>query len=633
MKCKSLFSHDRNARTTNLLPLFMTFWDRFNNLGIIQHLARPAARGRHAILSNRIAWLTFLLCNVLGSAHALIFSWDITATTLGTIGVLSLFTIALNAAGYTRLSRLWLCLLIPAGLLMLSIIYKLAQPDMPASTYFNFRFVLFASSVLPFMVCTPQERKLLITCLAEGLLCLLLYDVLHHAFGVNYDHANFSDTTYYYTNVVICFAYVAMHVVIYMIKRSPENTLGTDAPSVELPVATRPSFVPSSSGTDQQQLIRTNQELVKHNHELQQFSYAVSHNLRGSVASLLGLINLIDRAGLDSQNDQVFDHISDAALRLDAIIKDLGKIIDIRHDIFRIRQRVDLQHEIGEIKKLFREKLLVSDIVIREELQTTDLYSVKPMLHSILYNLISNGIKYRSDERRPEILISSSENLEYYILKVTDNGLGIDLKQHSQDLFRLYKRFHNHTEGRGLGLYLVKLQCEALGGTIDLTSELNQYTTFTVYLKKPENVTKQVLYSEPHARIFYDAELNATGVIWQEAAEPAAYRKVISKCIELLKVYQSSNWIFDASFHAQHDLENARWFIEEALPLAARNGLQRIGRITPDKVVTPYTAYTEEHAAYASLEIQHSVFTKPEHVSSWLRHEHEKSIISNFPSA
>src|SRR5690606_258911 len=151
-------------------------------------------------------------------------------------------------------------------------------------------------------------------------------------------------------------------------------------------------------------------------------------------------------------------------------------------------------------------------VTIDTDLKVESLYSVKPMVHSILYNLISNSIKYRSPNRLPIISVSTSENVNYYLIKVTDNGLGIDLAQHRDNLFRLYKRFHLHTDGKGLGLYLVKLQCESLGGFIDVDSVVNGYTSFTVYLKKPDNINRQILYERPEAQIFFDATINSTGV-------------------------------------------------------------------------------------------------------------------------
>jgi signal transduction histidine kinase len=86
--------------------------------------------------------------------------------------------------------------------------------------------------------------------------------------------------------------------------------------------------------------------------------------------------------------------------------------------------------------------------------------------------------KIRATDRQPVIEVTTYEDDKFYILEVKDNGLGLDIKQNQDSLFKLYKRFHFHTDGKGLGLYLVKLQCESLGGSIRVESEINRYAKF-----------------------------------------------------------------------------------------------------------------------------------------------------------
>jgi signal transduction histidine kinase len=117
------------------------------------------------------------------------------------------------------------------------------------------------------------------------------------------------------------------------------------------------------------------------------------------------------------------------------------------------------------------------------------IHSVKPYIDSILMNLVSNAIKYRHPKRKPIITISTEQYKNYVCLSVQDNGLGIDLMKHKDKLFRLYSRFHSHVEGKGMGLYLVKTQVEALGGKVEVTSEVNHGITFKIFLQmKMENV-------------------------------------------------------------------------------------------------------------------------------------------------
>lgn len=105
------------------------------------------------------------------------------------------------------------------------------------------------------------------------------------------------------------------------------------------------------------------------------------------------------------------------------------------------------------------------------------LHSHKAYLYSIFYNLISNAIKYRS--AKPLIVtISVEDSPEKFIVQLTDNGIGIDLRRHHDDLFRPYKRFNNDKKGKGLGLFLVKSHMDALQGTISIHSEPDKGTSF-----------------------------------------------------------------------------------------------------------------------------------------------------------
>ncbi|MEO0585861.1 MAG: ATP-binding protein, partial [Bacteroidota bacterium] len=110
----------------------------------------------------------------------------------------------------------------------------------------------------------------------------------------------------------------------------------------------------------------------------------------------------------------------------------------------------------------------------------TKIQGIKAYFHSIFYNLLSNAIKYQHPDRPPHIRISGSVNGASLQVTVQDNGLGIDLNRFRSQIFSLYKRFHDHVDGKGLGLYLVKAQTEAMGGNIKLESEVNVGSTFTL---------------------------------------------------------------------------------------------------------------------------------------------------------
>lgn len=110
------------------------------------------------------------------------------------------------------------------------------------------------------------------------------------------------------------------------------------------------------------------------------------------------------------------------------------------------------------------------------------MYAIRSYLYSILYNLISNAIKYRRQHQNTVIAIESHQLEDYVKVVVKDNGMGIDLDLHQNSIFKLYKRLTTHQEGRGLGLYLVKVQTEAMGGKIRVDSTLGKGSCFCIYL-------------------------------------------------------------------------------------------------------------------------------------------------------
>ena len=113
----------------------------------------------------------------------------------------------------------------------------------------------------------------------------------------------------------------------------------------------------------------------------------------------------------------------------------------------------------------------------------TLLFSAKN-LRSVVYNLLSNALKYRHPERAPAVRLSYQAIGDYQVLAVQDNGLGLDLAQGQERLFAMFQRLHTHVEGTGLGLYMVKRMVENAGGRIEVQSQLGKGTTFSVYFPK-----------------------------------------------------------------------------------------------------------------------------------------------------
>ncbi len=146
---------------------------------------------------------------------------------------------------------------------------------------------------------------------------------------------------------------------------------------------------------------------------------------------------------------------------------------------------INLNTIVEKVKVILEAEINETDAVIHKTFDPDFMFlSLSPYVESIVLNLLSNAIKYRHPERAVQITIKATHEDAYVRIDVTDNGLGMDVTQHKENIFNLYKRFHFHVEGKGLGLYLVRTQVEALGGRIEVMENVTGGLTFTFWLKR-----------------------------------------------------------------------------------------------------------------------------------------------------
>ncbi len=229
-------------------------------------------------------------------------------------------------------------------------------------------------------------------------------------------------------------------------------------------------------------------EIVQRNKDLEQFSYIISHNLRSPVANIIGITGLLEDGVIEREEEKdLMVELSNSAQKLDGVIKDINTVLQVKHEVGEKREIVhlsELAEDIeGNLEKIVRrEKAKITyDFSAMEEI-----FVFKSYLYSIFYNLVTNSLKYRQPEHAPVISISSFKTGNKYGLIFKDNGLGIDLEKKKDQVFGLYKRFHFHVEGKGMGLYMVKMQVETLGGKVTIHSEVNKGTEFRIEFETTE---------------------------------------------------------------------------------------------------------------------------------------------------
>jgi PAS domain S-box-containing protein len=227
-------------------------------------------------------------------------------------------------------------------------------------------------------------------------------------------------------------------------------------------------------------------ELSQNNKDLKQFSYVTSHNLRAPIANLLGLTSLIDQYKIPNKSlKQIIDGVRQSALMFDDTVKDLSKVLVIKDQTNIIKVEVNFATVVNNVLKQLGVALEDHTVKINYKFADAPFVLFTPSyMESVLLNLFTNAIKYKSLKRKLKIDIVSNNTDDFVILKFKDNGIGIDIEKYKDKVFKLYQRFHDNPDGKGLGLYLVKSQIEALGGSITLESEVNKGTTFIIKFKK-----------------------------------------------------------------------------------------------------------------------------------------------------
>lgn len=219
------------------------------------------------------------------------------------------------------------------------------------------------------------------------------------------------------------------------------------------------------------------------NLRLQNFAYIVSHNIRSHWANMQGLMNIMRFTQAPEERETYLELIGRAINNLGNTIEDLNQILNIKKEFAQPRVSVSLKDEINLIKDTLIHEIVEAGARVETFMPHNLKVKVVPAyLNSILLNLFTNALKYRSPERPLVIEVHAFKKDSRVVLRIADNGLGIDLQKAKDKIFGLYKTFHNHPQARGFGLFMVKTQVEAMGGTISVESQPNVGTAFTLEL-------------------------------------------------------------------------------------------------------------------------------------------------------
>jgi len=235
------------------------------------------------------------------------------------------------------------------------------------------------------------------------------------------------------------------------------------------------------AGQEQQLLVN---ELSRRILELDQFVYIISHNLRTPLSNLTGLINILEEDLLDEYNKGIVKLFKSATNRLSETILDLTHILNLKEKNGVEVARIDFSEIFEKVCSSFTEQIEQLGITLTYKFDCTHVLFNKSYMESILTNLLSNAIKYRDMNRLLEVNINLlKDDQNNCILTFSDNGIGINMDANKDELFGLHQRFHSHVNGNGVGLFITKSQVTSLGGKIEVSSKVNEGTTFSITFK------------------------------------------------------------------------------------------------------------------------------------------------------
>jgi PAS domain S-box-containing protein len=242
------------------------------------------------------------------------------------------------------------------------------------------------------------------------------------------------------------------------------------------------------SAIDITDLKEANEQLVRTNADLDTFIYTASHDLKAPITNIEGLVAMLERvlppAAREGRPNKVLALMHDAIGRFRRTLHELTDIVRLQHTPAEEATPVSLPAVLDAVCLDLDPQLRETGAqVVRELLPCPLIRFSARHLRSIVYNLVGNALKYRAPGRPPVVELTCHTTPQHHVLVVRDNGVGFEPAR-AEQLFLMYQRLHDHVEGSGVGLYLVRRMLEQAGGRIEATGEVGVGATFTVYFAR-----------------------------------------------------------------------------------------------------------------------------------------------------
>jgi PAS domain S-box-containing protein len=223
------------------------------------------------------------------------------------------------------------------------------------------------------------------------------------------------------------------------------------------------------------------------NNRLMNFAHVVSHNLRSHSSGIIGLLEIVENENRDLKENELFQLTHVGAKNLHKAVEELSNVVSnnfnrSEQSIIFLKERIDESIQYF-LKNIEDENMDIINLVP----ESAKVWGIKSYINNVISNLISNALKYKSDDRKSFLKIYTEIKEKYTYLYFEDNGIGINLEKYKDQIFEMYKTFHSHEESRGVGLFIVKNQIESMKGEIEVKSTPGEGTTFIIKLPYEKN--------------------------------------------------------------------------------------------------------------------------------------------------
>jgi len=238
-------------------------------------------------------------------------------------------------------------------------------------------------------------------------------------------------------------------------------------------------------GVTNDEFLDINTRLQHVNADLDTFVYTASHDLKAPITNIEVLVQVLREETATGQWNETAEHvlqlIQESVGRFRTTLGHLTEVARMQPET-KATAAIELAPLIQAVQQDLHGLLHATQArVIVDTGDCPQLRVPAKTVRAVVYNLLSNVVKYRAPERRPEVLIRCRTQSGQVVLEVRDNGVGLDLDKQTE-LFELFRRYHPQVEGAGVGLFMVKRMVEHAGGHIQVRSQLGYGSTFTVWL-------------------------------------------------------------------------------------------------------------------------------------------------------